>query len=155
MRLPPMPETSRTAARPDAWSELALLTPSAGAFALVAIGASLVLPLGGLGVDVCVVHRVSGLPCPGCGLTRAFIAVAHGDLSSAVALNPFVLVLFPLFVAVAAVWLAPSAGRARVEAWLRRRRAAVGRVYRIGVLAFVGFGAARFAWFLLAGERFP
>jgi hypothetical protein len=39
-------------------------------------------------------------PCPGCvmcGMSRAFSAFAHGDLSRAVAFNPGVVVFFPLF----------------------------------------------------------
>lgn len=48
-------------------------------------------------------------PCPGCvmcGMSRAFSAFAHGDVSRAVALNPAVVVFFPLFVALVAglVW---------------------------------------------------
>jgi hypothetical protein len=42
-----------------------------------------------------------------------------------------------------------------LEGWLARHSTLVGRVYRIGILAFVGFGAARFGWFLFSGERFP
>lgn len=48
-------------------------------------------------------------PCPGCvmcGMSRAFSAFAHGDVSRAVELNPAVVVFFPLFVALVAglVW---------------------------------------------------
>lgn len=32
------------------------------------------------GFIVCVVRRATGLPCPGCGLTRSFCAIAKGQV---------------------------------------------------------------------------
>lgn len=43
---------------------------------------------------LCVVHRATGVPCPGCGLTRSFVATAHGDLDGAFAVHAFGPVLF-------------------------------------------------------------
>ena len=50
-------------------------------------------------VSLCYFHHATGLPCPGCGLTRGFCAVSHGRFGEAWALNPFSLALY--FVAVA------------------------------------------------------
>ncbi len=36
----------------------------------------------------CVFHALSGLPCPLCGGTRAARAILHGDMESALRLNP-------------------------------------------------------------------
>ncbi len=36
----------------------------------------------------CPFHAWTGLPCPGCGTTRAALALAGGDLAGALALNP-------------------------------------------------------------------
>ncbi len=52
------------------------------------------LPLPGL----CTAQRIFGIDCPGCGLTRSFISLAHGDLARACHFNA-VGVLFFLFVA--------------------------------------------------------
>jgi len=38
--------------------------------------------------ELCMMKRYTGLTCPGCGLTRCFIALAHGDLPAAMAYNP-------------------------------------------------------------------
>ena len=42
---------------------------------------------GDTGVPLCLFRWVTGLPCPSCGMTRAFHAIAHGDLSAALHLN--------------------------------------------------------------------
>ncbi|MGC4005870.1 MAG: DUF2752 domain-containing protein [Pirellulales bacterium] len=44
----------------------------------------------------CVLHRATGLHCPGCGGTRAAHALVHGDWRSAVWWNPLLIVGAPL-----------------------------------------------------------
>jgi hypothetical protein len=41
----------------------------------------------------CVFHHVTGLNCPGCGGTRAFFALVHGDLLRSIRYNPMTLLL--------------------------------------------------------------
>ncbi|MGO9568321.1 MAG: DUF2752 domain-containing protein [Desulfomonilaceae bacterium] len=53
-------------------------------------GAQLPLP------DTCLSHAVFGISCPGCGLTRSFVAMARGDIASALQLNPCGPLLFIL-----------------------------------------------------------
>lgn len=48
------------------------------------------------GLDTCAFHAATGLPCPGCGLTRAFIALSHGRFHEAWAFHPFA---YPLYAA--------------------------------------------------------
>jgi len=56
-------------------------------------------------VTACRFREFTGLPCPGCGLTRSVFAIGNGDFSLAWALNPFgymvyaallILILMPL-----------------------------------------------------------
>lgn len=46
--------------------------------------------------ELCTMRRFLGLDCPGCGLTRCFISLAHGDLASAWSYNPAGLWLFAI-----------------------------------------------------------
>ncbi|GAB4372792.1 MAG: hypothetical protein Kow0062_09360 [Acidobacteriota bacterium] len=36
----------------------------------------------------CRFHDLTGLPCPTCGTTRGILALAHGDLATALRMNP-------------------------------------------------------------------
>ncbi len=47
----------------------------------------------------CPMATVLGIPCPGCGLTRATLALLRGDVRGALALHPLVFVLAPVFAA--------------------------------------------------------
>lgn len=49
----------------------------------------------------CWFHRMTGWPCPGCGLTRAFRALAHGDFPGAWQLNPFAFLFYGFFLLLA------------------------------------------------------
>ena len=48
--------------------------------------------------SVCLMKDVFGIPCPGCGITRAFLFLAHGDLRSALELNVNSVLVFSLVV---------------------------------------------------------
>ncbi|MBF0517724.1 MAG: DUF2752 domain-containing protein [Nitrospirae bacterium] len=43
----------------------------------------------------CLVHRLTGLYCPGCGSTRAVHQLLHGNLTAALKLNPLTVVALP------------------------------------------------------------
>jgi hypothetical protein len=45
---------------------------------------------------VCTYQRLFGLGCPGCGLTRCFISMAHADLRAAWHFSPAGMLLFAL-----------------------------------------------------------
>ena len=46
----------------------------------------------------CPLRQVTGIPCPTCGMTRSFIAIAQGDLSQACSYHLFGPVLFSVLV---------------------------------------------------------
>ena len=49
-----------------------------------------------LDVTVCPIALVGRIPCPGCGLTRAALALVRGDLAEATRLNPLAVVVVPV-----------------------------------------------------------
>lgn len=60
----------------------------------------------GLGYGIpCVFHALTGLLCPGCGVTRMGTCLLRGDLLGAFAQNPVVFVLLPVMGAVALIHL--------------------------------------------------
>lgn len=69
----------------------------------------------------CPIRYLTGVPCPGCGMTRAWFAVVHGDLAAAFAYHP-------LFWAVP---LAAALGFARVAA----RQKSIQRAFDIALAA--------------------
>lgn len=67
------------------------------------------------GIVLCPFRALTGYPCPGCGMTRAFSAIAHGEVWRAVRYNP----LSPLlFLALIAVW---AGALATILSWPRVR----------------------------------
>lgn len=71
-----------------------LLWAGIGAVGLLGLGfLHLWTPVGGASTSVCLFRRILGLPCPGCGLTRAFAHLAKGEWRQAAADHPFSFVL--------------------------------------------------------------
>jgi hypothetical protein len=46
----------------------------------------------------CPFNLITGIPCPGCGMTRAFLALARGDLITALHYNPFSMLLAAIII---------------------------------------------------------
>jgi hypothetical protein len=67
-------------------------------FACVLIFLS-IIPTGFIehGPTICVFKNLLGVECPGCGMTRAFSCILHGDPVAAISYNRLVVVVFPLF----------------------------------------------------------
>ncbi len=74
--------------------------------------------------SVCMFKNSTGLDCPGCGLTRAFCAIAKGHVSKAITFNltsPFVFALFGMWWTRSALFLAGFPKPARfIEAPFRK-----------------------------------
>lgn len=54
--------------------------------------------------SLCPFRNITGLPCPGCGLTRSVVYSAHGQWQQAIAYHPF----GPLFLVGAGIALIPA-----------------------------------------------
>ncbi|MBK8980396.1 MAG: DUF2752 domain-containing protein [Planctomycetes bacterium] len=65
----------------------------------------------------CPFDAVLGVRCPGCGMTRACVAITHADWSAAFALQPFAFLLLPLALA----WALAPAATGRWWRWLPAR----------------------------------
>lgn len=49
-------------------------------------------------LPICPTAAIAGVPCPGCGLTRATFALLRGDVQQAYRYHPLVFVLAPVYV---------------------------------------------------------
>lgn len=100
---------------------------------------------------ICMFKNVTGLPCPGCGLTHSFCSIGKGDLASAFSYNQlgpvlflFLLVLWVRSICVLAGWDKPVLAYDRVAS-----RVNLGLL--MGV-AFVLFGLGRILVLLLSRQ---
>ena len=76
---------------------LSFLMKSDGEKAVFLPGSQTALP------ESCAMQRLVGIDCPGCGMTRAFIAISSGQFARAWNFNPVSFVLY-LFVALQIPW---------------------------------------------------
>ena len=52
----------------------------------------------------CPFHEITGIRCPGCGMTRAFLALSQFRIKEAIQYNPFSIVLFGLLLCQISPW---------------------------------------------------
>lgn len=75
-------------------------------------------------LGICPFKQVTGLPCPGCGATRAAYQLMHGNLNAAIQFNALaVFVIFPLMLGAYLAWAIPKFGgpqfiKLRMPNWL-------------------------------------
>ncbi|MEN3362445.1 MAG: hypothetical protein V7637_6427 [Mycobacteriales bacterium] len=95
----------------------------------------------------CPLRTLTGVPCPACGMTTAATRLASGDLMSALAANPFVLLLaamtavLPVLLAARLLGAAPPPGP-----WPPGRRRNVRRVVAVLVGTSWVFQLHRSGW---------
>ena len=117
-------------------------------------GQGVSVPVGGDGglrlPPLCPTKVVLDIDCPGCGLTRSFVATAHGELRAAWGFHRF----GPIFFAIVALQV-PYRGARLVMWWRRRRR---GEAHApppagLGTAVFVVIGvglAVNWVWSIIA-----
>ncbi len=71
------------------WASLSVLALAGAAYALRVTGGAGWMP-------GCVFRKLTGLDCPGCGMTRGTYALLHGRVGEAFAFNPVGMILLPL-----------------------------------------------------------
>jgi hypothetical protein len=136
----PAPDCYRLLFNPFAtWGSLAML-------ALVSL-----LPADGAGVPVCLFRAISGLPCPGCGLTRALSSLIQGNPAAAFSYHPFAFIVLPLFLMLAAHNFMPLPARQRLQAFCGRHDGMIRRGYHGFIYTFVAFGMLRMLAYASAG----
>ena len=104
---------------------------------------ALVHPPHGVGVGVCWFSRSVGVPCPGCGMTRALSSATRGMLDASWHYHPFGLPLLALFAFTAGLSLMPVAVRRRFAACVIRHHRPTNLAYVGFVTAFTAYGVAR------------
>ncbi len=115
-----------------AWALAPLAAAGAG-------GWGVLLPAGPEGT-LCLFRRLTAVPCPGCGLTRAFVHLARGEWLAALADHPLAPLVALELAAGWALWGLALAGRLRLRPerwlgpWLLAHAAALGALW-LGRLA--------------------
>ncbi|MCW2815968.1 MAG: hypothetical protein JWN84_3423 [Nocardioides sp.] len=118
-----MPRAAPSADAPARRTPVTVPLVAAGAAA--ALGAALLISPEHVedGPVICPFRRLTGLPCPGCGLTRSWVYLAHGWWHEAVTAHPFGVVALAAAVALVvavAVALARRSPLPDLDAVVRR-----------------------------------
>ncbi|MEI6219564.1 MAG: DUF2752 domain-containing protein [bacterium] len=92
-------------------------------------------------IQLCMFRHWTGLPCPGCGITRAFCAIGHGELRAAWDYNPLSLPFYAAAIGLLFLplirWKLPDLwNRLNIFFWLARGAVLL-------VIAMCMFGIAR------------
>lgn len=118
----------------------ALAAAQLGAAAcLVPVAGRVHLPDGSPLVGSCLLHEIGGVACPFCGMTRSFVALAHGELGAALRFHPAGPLLFSAMAAflVGAVVIACR----RSQPLLERRRFL--RAFEVVLLVSLAIGICK------------
>ena len=88
-----------------------------GVGSAIAIAVAFMWPVSSVtaGPSSCLLRTFVGIPCPGCGMTRSWVHLAHGDVSSAFFYNPFGMVFMGVAAFTAGYVLLALARRSRPE----------------------------------------
>jgi hypothetical protein len=129
MTNPGWPDTSLASLLRDRRLSLGVTGMAAAQVAAVATG---------VGGWPCPLKAALGIPCPGCGLTRASVALLRGEFATAFGAHAFAPVLLFGLAAVAVAGVLPAARREALAGLVGRfeRRTGVTYVLMVGMLLY-------------------
>lgn len=113
--------------------------------------ASVLLPLPGSDGRIahlpsfCPFHTMTGLPCPGCGLTRAFVCLGHRQFGQSLHWHPIGWLVYGVLVL---LWARAGLTWARGRPVVPLSAQAAGRLNWAGVTVLLLVGAVRLGWTL-------
>lgn len=64
----------------------------------ILLASILIQPFQDESFTICLFKNITGIPCPGCGMTRAFLFLGHGKIHEATMLNPNSLLAFTIII---------------------------------------------------------
>jgi hypothetical protein len=100
-------------------------------------------PPHGFGISVCWFSSATGLPCPGCGVTRSLSCGLRGLWLESWHYHPMGLLILALFGFTAAQSLLPRPAREHLAQGTKGHALLFNTVYLAFVVAFISFGFAR------------
>ena len=109
-------------------------------------------PPHGFGFTVCWLSAATGLPCPGCGVTRSLSCGLRGLWLASWHYHPMGLLILALFGFTAAQSLLPRPARERLAQAISNRALLFNAAYLAFVAVFISFGLARALAHLGAGQ---
>ncbi|MBI3921066.1 MAG: DUF2752 domain-containing protein [Armatimonadetes bacterium] len=127
-----------------AFPHKARLLPSG--FAALFLSLSLVLPPAGLPVNLCLFKWITGVPCPGCGLTRSVTCLSHGHFAAAFHFHPFGIVAYLVLAGLLFAPFAPAGIYSACASWFRSRK--LGLAFTV---VFVAYAVLRI-WAVATGQ---
>lgn len=112
-------------------------------------------PEGIPGVDLCPFRRLTGVPCPGCGMTRSGANLVRGDVGRAFRYHPFGVAVIPICAGLGSMVLAPRSWRERAQRAVARWKIILQPLFWLCVAAFLSFGLVRCVLVLSGSLAFP
>ena|SRR5579859_2506775 len=105
--------------------------------------------------ELCALKRITGSPCPGCGMTRAGANMVRGNFRRSFQFHPFGIVFVPTLFGLAFLSLFPKSLRLALAKGVERRVRWFRIFYSVILVAFVVFGLARWVLVMAHAMSFP